>query len=129
MLARQDVTKCAKRVVYLHHHPFDPRFLHELKDSAELGEILRARGNVDALLYGHNHEGRVRNGKWAIPRCYDAGSATHKNGDPGFHRVIGLARDARWDYDGNFLGPRQTRSRRFWQPGSGVSLSSSNGAC
>jgi 3',5'-cyclic AMP phosphodiesterase CpdA len=105
MLAAQDVAKCAKRVVYLHHHPFDPRFLHQLKDGAMLGEILKRRGNVDVLLYGHNHEGKIRNGTWGIGRCYDAGSTTRKNGDNGFHRVIDLTRDARWDYDGNFHGP------------------------
>lgn len=105
MLAAHDVTKCAKRVVYLHHHPFDPKFLHQLKDWAALGTILQERGNVDALLYGHNHEGKIRHGKWGIPRCYDAGSTTRKNGDVGFHRVIDLSRDPRWDYDGNFHGP------------------------
>jgi len=105
LLGRQDVTNCVKRVVYLHHHPFDPEFLHQLKDWAELGKILQKRGNVDALLYGHNHEGKSRHGKWGIPRCYDAGSSTRKNGDVGFHRVIDLSRDPRWDYDGNFHGP------------------------
>jgi 3',5'-cyclic AMP phosphodiesterase CpdA len=98
------VAACSHRVVYLHHHPFDPRPLHELKDSDALRETLTSCGNVDALLYGHNHAGKKRNGKWGIPRCYDAGSTTRKNGTPGYHRVIDLSRDPRWDYDADFHG-------------------------
>jgi len=98
------VRACEKRVVYLHHHPFDPRFVHELKDAKKLEAVLKENGNVDALLYGHNHEGKKRNGLWKIPRCYDAGSSTRKNDAPGDHRVIDLTRDARLDYDGDFHG-------------------------
>jgi 3',5'-cyclic AMP phosphodiesterase CpdA len=103
-LTAPQVAACTHRVIYLHHHPFDPRILHELKDSAALGEILRGRGNVDALLYGHNHEGKKRNGKWGIARCYDAGSSTRKQHAAGFHRVIDLSRDARLDYDADMHG-------------------------
>lgn len=106
LLNSQAVRDCLKRVVYLHHHPFDARFLHSLKDSDALGRVLEgsiARGvSIDALLYGHNHEGKKKNGKWGIPRCYDAGTATHKEGKRGYHRVIDLARDPRWDYDNEF---------------------------
>jgi 3',5'-cyclic AMP phosphodiesterase CpdA len=104
MLKRKSVRSCDYRVIYLHHHPFDPRPLHELKDSEELGRVLAKHGNVEALLYGHNHAGKKRNGKWGIPRCYDAGTTTHKQGRPGEHRVIDLSRDPRWDYDADFHG-------------------------
>ena len=81
-LRTKDVRKARRRVVYLHHHPFDPMPLHELKDSAALEKTLqRAIGkgiSIDAMLYGHNHAGKVHNGQWGIPRCYDAGSATRK---------------------------------------------------
>jgi 3',5'-cyclic AMP phosphodiesterase CpdA len=97
------VEACSHRVVCLHHHPFDPKLLHELKDSAALGEVLAGHGNVDALLYGHNHEGWKRPGQWGIGRCYDAGSATRKDGKPGYHRVIDLGGDPRLDYDGDFF--------------------------
>jgi 3',5'-cyclic AMP phosphodiesterase CpdA len=102
MLNRKAVRDCEYRVVYLHHHPFDPWPFHELKDSEELGEILKSHANIDALLYGHNHAGKKRNGKWGIPRCYDAGTTTRKEGGTGEHRVIDLSRDARFDYDGDF---------------------------
>jgi 3',5'-cyclic AMP phosphodiesterase CpdA len=102
ILGSKRVRDCAYRVVYLHHHPFDPQLLHELKDSAELGETLQKHGNVDALLYGHNHAGKKRNGMWGIPRCYDDGSATCKKDSVGHHRIIDLTRDARLDYDGDF---------------------------
>ncbi len=81
-LHEDEVRSCAKRVVYLHHHPFDFRPLHQLKDSRKLKKVLCdaiAEGiSIDALLYGHNHEGKSHNGQWDIPRCYDAGSATLK---------------------------------------------------
>lgn len=105
-----------KQVVYMHHHPFAPYPGHELKDSQGLQEVLfngYENWNVVALLYGHNHcfepsrfwlnKCRVQNGKWGIPRCYDAGTSTHKQDRAGVHRVIDLDRDPRWDYDGGFL--------------------------
>jgi 3',5'-cyclic AMP phosphodiesterase CpdA len=82
ILGKDEVISCKKRVIYLHHHPFDKRPLHQLKDSFSLGKVLKEciRSNVaiDAILYGHNHEGKSQNGFWGINRCYDAGSATMK---------------------------------------------------
>jgi len=102
-LKTKKVRDCAIRVVYLHHHPFAPRFLHELKDSDELGAVLAAHP-IDVLLFGHNHAGKKWNGMWGIPRVYDGGSSTRKESKPGAHRVIDLERDPRWDYDGDFHG-------------------------
>jgi len=82
LLAEDEVRSCQKRVIYLHHHPFDARPLHQLKDSDKLKKVLIAandgNNSIDAILYGHNHEGKAHNGQWGIPRCYDAGSATLK---------------------------------------------------
>ncbi len=103
MLSRKTVKDCKYRVVYLHHHPFDPLSTwHQLKDSADLKKVLSKHGNINALLYGHNHLGKKHNGKWGISRCYDAGSSTRKNDAVGDHRVIDLSQDARWDYDADF---------------------------
>jgi len=101
LLKENAVKTCSYRVLYLHHHPFDPWPLHQLKDSNSLGKVIMDNGNIDALLYGHNHAGKKRNGKWGIPRCYDAGSSTGKN-RLGRHRVINLSRDPRFDYDADF---------------------------
>jgi 3',5'-cyclic AMP phosphodiesterase CpdA len=98
------VRACRRRVVYMHHHPFDPHPLAQLRDSDHLGEVLKRHGNVDALLYGHNHAARKANGMWGIPRCYDGGSATRKGGSAGEHRVMDLGRDPRFDYAGDFHG-------------------------
>ena len=76
MLGSRKVRACARRVLYLHHHPFAPMPFHELKDAGRLKEAVA--GKVEAILYGHNHQGQVHNGCWGIPRCYDAGSATLK---------------------------------------------------
>jgi len=82
MLQADQVRACKKRVIYLHHHPFDARPLHQLKDSKNLKKVLEAAMDqgvsIDAILYGHNHQGRAHNGQWGIPRCYDGGSATLK---------------------------------------------------
>ncbi len=112
MLSSDEVKKCQRRVVYMHHHPFDPYPGYELKDSDQLKRVLEGK-NIDALLYGHNHcfrlvtfwskKCRNRNGKWGIHRCYDGGSATHKDDRGGVHRVIDFDRDPRWDYDGEFI--------------------------
>ena len=113
-------------VVYLHHHPFDPyarvrlpeelRFLdgllgslitdtfgffHRLKDSEDLGSILKQHNEqhgvkVAALLYGHNHAGLNANGDrnpWGIERCYDGGTSTRKDDMACVHRIIDLSRD------------------------------------
>lgn len=103
LLNTVDVKQCDYRIIYLHHHPFDPWFLHELKDSKELGEILQKHENVDAILFGHNHHFRKWNGKWGIKRCYDAGSSTRKNDKPSFIRVIDLSQPPKEDYDADFL--------------------------
>lgn len=103
MLDQESVKKCRYRVVYLHHHPFDPWLLHELKDSKELGDLLKKHGNIDAILFGHNHHFRKWNGKWGIPRCYDAGSSTWKNDKRSYHRVIDLSKSSSEDYDADFF--------------------------
>jgi predicted MPP superfamily phosphohydrolase len=96
-----------KKVVYLHHHPFDFKLGMYLKDSDELKKIIENK--IDMLLFGHYHidpasAGKIYHGAWNIPRCYNAGSSTHKNGNIGFHRVIDLSNDdPRMDYDGNFI--------------------------
>lgn len=112
-LYQDEIRSCVKRVIYLHHHPFDWRPLHHLKDARELRKILaQAMDNgisIDALLFGHNHEGKEHNGKWGISRCYDAGTATMKPRPkffrwvPGFKvnastRVIDLSTDPIRDY-------------------------------
>jgi len=105
LLAGKAVKDCSHRVIYLHHHPFEPLSkIHELKDSEDLRAALTASESVAALLYGHNHHGKTCNGAWGIPRCYDAGTATRKNDGASIHRVIDLTRDARLDYDGAFHG-------------------------
>lgn len=99
--------KALKKVVYLHHHPFDFLPGMQLKDSQRLKDIIENR--IDMLLYGHYHTdpdtvGRSRNGEWGIPRCYNAGTSTHKNGNVGVHRVIDLSNpDPGNDFDGCFL--------------------------
>lgn len=82
LLGKGRVMGCEKRVIYLHHHPFDYQPFHQLKDSGDLGQILMGAieegTSIDAILYGHHHRGRSKNGHWGIPRCYDAGTATLK---------------------------------------------------
>ncbi len=96
-----------KKVVYLHHHPFDFKLAMQMKDSDGLRKIIQNK--VDALLFGHYHKdssspGKWYHGTWGIPRCYNGGSSTHKNGDPGFQRVMDLSSaDPSQDYDGNFV--------------------------
>lgn len=101
MLDSDEVKNIKYKVVYLHHHPFHPKPFHHLKDSTKLGEILKPR-NIDALLFGHNHDGRVWNGNWGIHRVYDGGTSTSKEGKPNPHRVIDLSKDASTDYDAKF---------------------------
>lgn len=101
------VTACDHRVIYLHHHPWDSKgMLHELKDAHKFGELLKKKDNIDALLYGHMHEGKRWNGKWNIKRCYDAGSSTRKDNRIGEylseHRVIDFYREPGLDYDAYF---------------------------
>lgn len=96
-----------KKVVYLHHHPFDFKVGMQLKDSNDLKNIIENK--IDMLLFGHYHHdpvsaGKIYHGMWGIKRCYNAGSSTHKNGNIGFQRVIDLSNaDPRMDYDGNFI--------------------------
>ena len=96
-----------KKVIYLHHHPFDFKLGRQLKDSEELKIIIENKTEV--LLFGHYHHSKDSvnknlNGTWGIPRCYNAGSATHKNDNVGFHRIIDLSiPDPDTDFDGCFL--------------------------
>jgi predicted MPP superfamily phosphohydrolase len=106
IISKPEVAK-RKKVIYLHHHPFDFKLGMQLKDKKALRKVIENK--ADAILFGHYHNdpvstGKVFNGIWGIRRCYNAGSATHKNGNPGYHRVIDLSRkDPRTDYDGSFI--------------------------
>jgi 3',5'-cyclic AMP phosphodiesterase CpdA len=96
-----------KKVVYLHHHPFDFKLGMHLRDHNDFKNIIE--NNIDMLLFGHYHvdptsAGKIYHGAWGIKRCYNAGSSTHKNGNVGFQRIIDLSNaDPRMDYDGNFI--------------------------
>jgi len=102
------VTECTYIVIYLHHHPIDGgnfirRIFHRLDDAEDLKTVLsrhmQGQHKIDALLFGHNHEGREWNGSWGIPRVYDAGSTTGKRNLPGPIRVIDLSKDISPDWD------------------------------
>lgn len=93
------------KIVYLHHHPFNFKLGLQLKDDEHLKKIIENK--IDVLLFGHLHNdidsaGKIFNGQWGIPRAYNGGSATHKDGNGGHHRVIDLSKDPRSDYDGDF---------------------------
>jgi predicted MPP superfamily phosphohydrolase len=106
-ILEEEKVKKRKKVVYLHHHPFDFKALMQLKDNEELREVID--GKIDAILFGHYHRDEESatkdyNGTWGIPRCYNGGSSTHKNGHPGFQRIIDLsADDPAKDHDGKFI--------------------------
>ncbi len=106
MLKKPEVDS-RKKVVYLHHHPFDFKLGMQLKDNNDLRKIIEKK--IDMLLFGHYHAdpvsaGKIFHGAWGIVRCYNAGSSTHKNGDIGFQRIIDLSKaNPRIDYDGNFI--------------------------
>jgi 3',5'-cyclic AMP phosphodiesterase CpdA len=106
MLNKPEV-KSRKKVVYLHHHPFDFKLGMQLKDKNDFKKIIENK--IDMILFGHYHAdsrsaGKIYHGAWGIPRCYNAGSSTHKNGNVGFQRIIDLSKaDPRMDYDGNFI--------------------------
>jgi len=106
MLALPEIRELRK-VLYLHHHPFDFQFGRQLKDRDKLERIISNK--VDAVLFGHYHSnpefsGKIFHGMWGINRCYNAGTSTYKNGNKGYHRVIDLSNsDPRMDYDGCFL--------------------------
>jgi len=101
LLASGVVKKTEYKVVYLHHHPFHPKLFHQLKDSDELRDTLEGH-QINALLFGHNHDGRVWNGHWGIKRAYDGGTSTGKQGKPNPHRVIDLSKDPMHDYEAHF---------------------------
>jgi 3',5'-cyclic AMP phosphodiesterase CpdA len=102
-LGDSHVQACEHRVIYLHHHPFDPLPFSYLKDARKLRRIIQKHNNVDALLFGHNHLGRVCNGTWGIQRCYDGGSATGKRPCTMCQRVLDLDKSIDQDYDAALL--------------------------
>ena len=99
----EQVTQAKFKVIYLHHHPFHPEPFNYLKDSDQLGLILKEH-QIDALLFGHNHYGKKWNGEWNINRVYDGGTSTGKDDMPCPHRVIDLSKDPDFDYDAEFGG-------------------------
>jgi 3',5'-cyclic AMP phosphodiesterase CpdA len=101
ILSSAEVSKCLYRIIYLHHHPFHPRLFHQLKDSEKLHEVLKDF-SIDAILFGHNHDGRIWNGHWGIKRAYDGGTATGKMGKDNPHRVIDFSLSPDRDYDAHF---------------------------
>lgn len=106
ILLRKEVAS-RRKIVYLHHHPFDFKLAMQLKDSNELKELISNR--VEMLLFGHYHRdeetaAKVYHGTWGIPRCYNAGSSTHKNGETGFQWIIDTENDnPSADFDAGFI--------------------------
>ena len=120
ILESANVLNCAYRVIFLHHHPlyYAHEFhgwIHDLKDIKKLQEVIIAYQlrhvdkPVSALLFGHEHSRATYPGIWngaaplMISRAYDGGTSTRKGNPPCIHRVIDLSREARLDYDADFL--------------------------
>lgn len=53
-----------KKIVYLHHHPLDNKFILALNDDKKFLEIVE--GKVDVVLFGHMHKSRVYYGEKRI---------------------------------------------------------------
>lgn len=85
-----EVVGADKRVLYLHHRPFDYLGIgHLLNDRDQLKEV--AREKVDVMLFGHKHKSKVFNRRWGIPKVYDGGTSTKKDGEYSPHMIIDLS--------------------------------------
>ena len=82
ILASPGVISADKRVIYLHHHPIDRTVAMKLNDAEKLARVLK-RHTIDALLFGHKHEGKKWYPRWGITRLYDGGTSTGKEAIPG----------------------------------------------
>lgn len=97
----------SRKIIYLHHHPFDFKLVMQLKDSDELKTIIA--NQVEILLFGHYHRDeetalKIYHGTWGIPRCYNAGSSTRKNGETGFQWIINTGEeDSSADFNAEFI--------------------------
>lgn len=112
LLKEPAVRNADYRVLYLHHHPLDPEPRRELKDAKQLREVVQQH-DLDALLFGHQHDGEIWNGSmgWErVRRIYDAGTSTSKRGKPHPHRVIDLSKDPSQDYDAKLISDSILRS-------------------
>ena len=99
---------------YKGHKLIDLRIYYDPEDGGDRRPTKKGI-TIDAILYGHNHEGKSNNGYWEIPRCYDAGSVTSKprsklKRDLSFYgetknstRVIDLNNNPNVDYKLTFL--------------------------
>lgn len=100
----QEVLNAKKRVVYFHHRPFLYLTVGmRLKDRRKLKNILEGNGKIDLLLFGHRHKSEAFHGEWGIPRIYNGGTSTRKDGDDPTYRIIDLSKPISGDKEENFL--------------------------
>ena len=64
-----------RKIVYMHHHPFDVGRLTDLEDSAKLMRILDLN-SVDCLLFGHEHLAHIWENKAGIETIIASGAST-----------------------------------------------------
>lgn len=84
------IRDASKRVLYLHHRPFDYMAVgHLLNDRDQLKTVVRDK--VDVMLFGHKHKSKVFNRRWGIPKVYDGGTSTKKDGEYSPHMIIDLS--------------------------------------
>jgi len=98
-----EVNGAQKVVVYLHHNPLVRGGLMRLDDAEQLKLVLQGAGNVDALLFGHNHSGKNACGSWGIERFYDGGTATGHHDGTTRHRLMDLTQQPFFDVDLDLL--------------------------
>jgi len=120
ILESAKVRDCACRVIYLHHHPLYYAhelhgWIHDLKDIKKLQDVILGyqlkyvEKPISAILFGHEHSRKTYPGIWngaaplCVSRAYDGGSSTRKGNIPCIHRIIDFSREARLDYDADFL--------------------------
>ncbi len=112
LLSHERIINSSKKIICFHHRLLKKDRKPEIDDWKTLHEVILKHNNlgtkIDAILYGHKHDGISEPNMWGIvPRCYDGSSSTgrrrRKKIKPIIQRIIDLSsNDLTTDENGKF---------------------------
>lgn len=89
LFEKLDFKKDVANVIYFHHSLFGFDGEYRIHDADLFTNLIKRNPHkIDAILFGHVHDGKCWHGKWGVPKIYGGGNSINPDADNFVFRVF-----------------------------------------